>query len=410
MTNASTLALLGGTPLRRRPFPVWPCFEKDEQHAVLRVLESGNVNYWTGDQGKCFEDEFASYLGVNYCLALANGSLALDLALRVLGIGPGDEVIVPCRSFIATASCVVLTGARPIFADVNRESQNVTVETIESVLTDRTKAIIVVHLAGMPVDLDPIMELARQRRIWVVEDCAQGHGSAYLQKNETKWSRIGTIGDIGCYSFCQDKIMTTGGEGGMLVTQNKELWSKAWSFRDHGKVFDTVFYAQHRPGFRWLHHGFGTNLRMTEMQAAIGRLQLKKLDKWVQNRRAHAALLNKRIAQIDILRTVVPKDQFFHSYYKYYCFVRRERMRPDWNRDKIMQAINAEGIPCFTGICPEIYLEKAFQALDCGPTQRLPNARELGETSLMLLVHPTLTEEDIKDMARALEKVVLQSM
>ncbi len=412
MGKGSELALHGGVPVRIEPFPVWPIFDQDERLAVQEVLEGSKVNYWTGEQGMLFEEEFADYLGVRYAVALANGSLALDTAMHILDIGPGDEVIVPCRTFIATAGCVVLAGAKPVFADVDLSSQNIGIETIKDLVTDKTKAIIVVHLAGMPVDLTPIMDLAEKKGIWVVEDCAQAHGGAYMPNNwsEAAWSKLGTIGDLGCYSFCQDKIMTTGGEGGILVTNNEELWHKAWTYKDHGKDYGAVFHDQHPPGFCWLHYGLGTNIRLTEMQAAIGRKQLDKLDKWVQRRRSNAELLNRKIGQIDLFRICTFEDRFYHSYYKYYFFVHRNRLRPDWDRDKIMWALSAEGIPCFTGICPEVYLEKVFQDLNYFPEKRLSNGQELGETSLMLLVHPTLTERDLLDMCQAVEKVAQQAV
>lgn len=412
MGKGSELALYGGHPVRVEPFPVWPFFDQDERLAVQEVLEGAKVNYWTGQQGMLFEQEFAEYLGIDYAVSLANGSLALDIAMQILGIGPGDEVIVPCRTFIATAGCVVLAGAKPVFADVDILSQNICIDTIQDLVTDKTKAIIVVHLAGMPVDLAPIMDLAIDKGIWVVEDCAQVHGGGYLFNNSLKvaWSKPGTIGDVGCYSFCQDKIMTTCGEGGLLVTNNEMLWRKAWTLKDHGKDYDTVFHEQHPAGFRWVHHGLGTNMRLTEIQAAVGRKQLAKLDKWVQKRRRNAELLNKTIGQIDLFSVCYFEEKFYHSYYKYYFFVQRDRLKSGWDRDKIMLALNAEGIPCFTGICPEVYLEKVFQDLGYCPEKRLSNGQELGETSLMLLVHPTLTEKDVQDMGSAVEKVSLHAM
>ena len=266
----------------------WPYFAEDEIEAAMRVLRSGKVNYWTGQEGQQFEEEFAAFSGCKHAVALANGTVALECALKALGIGPGDEVVTTSRTFIASASCAVMLGARPVFADVDRESQNITAESIRNVLTPRTKAIVAVHLAGWPCEMDDIVALARERGIKVVEDCAQAHGATY------KGRPIGSLGDVAAFSFCQDKIMTTAGEGGMVTTNSKELWNAMWSLKDHGKSYDAVYpIARIAPGFRWLHESFGTNWRLTEIQSAIGRLQLRKLPIWVEKRRKHAAMLTR---------------------------------------------------------------------------------------------------------------------
>lgn len=381
-------------------FPSWPYFEEDEIQAAMAPLQSGKVNYWTGQEGRLFEQEWAEFCGTRYAVAVANGTVALELALYALGIGPGDEVVVPSRTFIASASCAVMRGAKPVVADVDPVSQNLTAETVAAVLTPRTKAVVAVHLAGWPCDMDPLIELAREKGLYVIEDCAQAHGATY------KGRPVGSFGDAAAFSFCQDKIMTTGGEGGMLTTNSREVWAKAWSYKDHGKSYDAVYHREHPPGFRWLHESFGTNWRMTEMQAAIGRVQLRKLPRWVEARWRNAAILTERFARLPALRVTVPPEDVGHAYYKYYVFVCPERLKSGWNRDRVMEAINAEGIPCFSGSCSEIYREKAFTDRGWGPPERLPVARELGETSLMFLVHPTLSEKDMRDTARAVEKVL----
>jgi dTDP-4-amino-4,6-dideoxygalactose transaminase len=264
------------------PFSPWPSFTNEEAKAVKDVLLSNKVNYWTGSECCEFEKEFAAWAGTEYAVALSNGTLALDVALKVLGIGPGDEVVVTPRTFLASVSCIVNAGAVPIFADVDRDSQNITAKTISKVLTPRTKAIICVHLAGMPCDMDPIMTLANARGIYVIEDCAQSHGAKYKDR------MVGSIGHIGAWSFCQDKIMTTGGEGGMVTTNNRDWWSAIWSFKDHGKSWEAVYERPHPPGFRWLHDSFGTNWRMLEMQAVIGRIQLRKMYEWTSQRQVNA--------------------------------------------------------------------------------------------------------------------------
>ncbi len=395
------LAVAGGTPLRTRPFPPWPVFDEEQIAAVTAVLRSGKVNYWTGDETRQFEREFAQAVGCQYAVALANGTVALELALHALGINPGDEVIVTCRSFMASASCCLSRGAIPVFADVDPESQNATADTIRAALTPRTRAIIAVHLAGWPCEMDSIMELAAEHGLAVIEDCAQAHGATY------KGRPVGSLGHVAAFSFCQDKILTTGGEGGMLTTNDPVIWEKAWSYKDHGKSWSALHTSQPSASFKWVHHSFGTNWRMTEMQAAIGRVILRRLPDWVRTRRQHAAFLTQRLRVQPALRLPLPPDHLEHSYYKYYVFLHPARLRAGWSRDQILRALQAEGIPCGSGICPEIYLEKAFDGSSMRPARRLPAAQLLGETSLMFQVHPTLTEADLADTCAALEKVLL---
>ncbi|MBP7766435.1 MAG: DegT/DnrJ/EryC1/StrS aminotransferase family protein [Syntrophaceae bacterium] len=389
-------------PVRRKPFPKWPFYAADEVEAAMKVLQSGKVNYWTGEEGRLFEKEFAASIGVKHAVAMMNGTVALEVILAALNIGQDDEVIVTPRSFIASASCAVMRGARPVFADVGRDSQNITAESIEEAVTPRTRAIIVVHLAGWPCAMDPILALAKKHGLFVIEDCAQASGAFY------KGRPIGSLGDAAAFSFCQDKIMTTGGEGGMVTSNNKDIWSKVWSFKDHGKSFDAVYARDLKPGpsFRWLHESFGTNWRMTEMQAAIGRIQLRKLPDWIETRRRLASILTEHFSKIPGLRVTVPLGDVYHAYYKYYVFIKPEMLKKDWDRDRVITAINAEGIPCFTGSCSEMYLEKSFDADGLRPLERLPVARELGETAMMFLVHPTLSESDMDDTAKAVQKVM----
>lgn len=388
------------TPISIEPFAAWPYFSEDEIEASLSVLKSGKVNYWTGDQGRLFEEEFAAFTHSRYAIALSNGTVALELALYSLDIGPGDEVITTSRTFIASASAAVMRGAKPVVADVDRDSQNITPQTIKAVLSSKTKAIIVVHLAGWPCDMDPIMALARENGLKVIEDCAQAHGATY------KGRPVGSLSNMAAFSFCQDKIMTTGGEGGMLTLNDRGLWEKAWAFKDHGKSYDAVYNRQHPAGFRWLHESFGTNWRLTEIQSAIGRMQLRKLSEWLKRRRKNATILTEAFSRIPALRVTVPPDHIGHAYYKYYVFVRPEHLKVGWNRDRIMNAIVAEGIPCFTGSCSEIYIEKAFDVDGLRPAKRLSVAKELGETSLMFLLHPTLSAQNMEDTRRAVEKVM----
>jgi dTDP-4-amino-4,6-dideoxygalactose transaminase len=394
-----TLAVDGGIPLRTAPLAPWPHYADDEIAAVAAVLRSGAVNYWTGREGRIFEEEFAAHAGRRRAVALMNGTVALELALLALGIGPGDDVIVTPRSFFASAGSVALCGARPVFADIDRDSQNLTADTIEASITPKTRAILVVHHAGWPCDMEAISALAERRGLRVIADCAQAHGATYRGRP------IGSFGDIATYSFCQDKIMSTCGEGGMLVTDSDELWRYAWEFKDHGKSYAAVYQREHPIGFRWLHESFGTNWRLTEPQSAVGRVQLSKLEQWVRRRRLHAQNLDERLSALPALRLAKPSGDVRHAHYRYYAFVRPECLARGWSRDRIMQAIIAEGIPCFAGTCPAIYREVAFRDTMSVPPQPLPVAEELGETSVAFLVHPTLSEADMDDTVRAIEKV-----
>ena len=389
----------GGQPIRNQSFAPWPSFGPNEVDAVARVMQSGKVNYWTGAEGRLFEAEFATFTNSRHAVAVANGTVALELALYAVGVERGDHVVVPSRTFVASASCAVMRGAVPVMADVDCNSQNITADTVRAALTPRTRAIIAVHLAGWPCDMDRILELAHERGLWVIEDCAQAHGATY------KGRPVGSMGNVNAFSFCQDKIMTTGGEGGLLTTNDSGIWGRAWDFKDHVKSYDAVFNRTHPPGFRWLHETFGTNWRLSEMQSALGRVLLRKLPQMVEKRRQLANILSERFSSMPSLRVTVPHPEIGHSYYKYYVFLRLELLRGDWTRQRVIDAINAEGIPCFSGSCSEIYLEKAFPE-SMRPQRRLPVAKQLGETALMFLVHPTLTENDMHDTANAVDKVL----
>lgn len=382
------------------PFSPWPSFTEQEADAVRDVILSNKVNYWTGTQGREFEKEFAEWAGAKHAVALTNGTVAIDVALWALGVGPGDEVIVTPRTFLASASSIVNIGAIPVFAEVDADSQNITAETISAVLTPRTKAIICVHLAGWPCEMDPIMELADQHNLYVIEDCAQAHGTSY------KGRPVGSIGHVGTWSFCQDKIMTTGGEGGMVTTNDEFLWKLVWSLKDHGKDWDAVYNREHAPGFRWLHERFGTNWRMLETQAVIGRIQLKRMPEWQTQRLTNAEKIWEAARSCAALRVPEVPEHIQHAAYKCYVFVKPEKLKEDWSRDRILNEIVAQGVPCFSGSCSEVYLEKAFDNTDWRPENRLPVARDLGETSLMFMVHPTLTVAEIQKTCKTLQKVV----
>ncbi len=395
----------------------WPSFTREEADAVQRVVMSNKVNYWTGKETSEFEKEFAAWCGVPYAVALANGTLALDVALKAVGIGPGDEVVVTPRTFIASISCVINAGAVPVFAEVEPDSGNVSARTIAGVMSPRTKAVVCVHLAGWPCDMDPIMKLADAHGLKVIEDCAQAHGARY------KGRSVGSIGHVGAWSFCQDKIMTTGGEGGMVTTNEEGLWRTMWSFKDHGKSYEAVFERQHPPGFRWVHESFGTNWRMLEMQAVIGRIQLKRMKSWTDARAQNANSILNICRKFRALHVPSFKcgscegscsysgsnQGCAHANYKCYVYVRPEKLNIGWSRDRIIEAVNTHGVPCYQGSCSEVYLEKAFDNTGWRPNERLPIAKELGETSIMFLVHPTLTQVEIQKTCDVIEQVMTRA-
>jgi dTDP-4-amino-4,6-dideoxygalactose transaminase len=371
-------------------FSSWPSYTIEEANSVSNVVLSNKVNYWTGNECRDFEKEFSIWSNSEYSVALGNGTQALDVAFKALNVGVGDEVIVTSRTFIASISSIVNSGAIPVFADVDLDTQNITPEFIRSVITNKTKVIVCVHLAGWPCEMDEIMEIANEFNLYVIEDCAQAHGAKY------KENPVGSIGHIGCWSFCQDKIMTTGGEGGMVTTNNESLWRKMWAYKDHGKSYEAVYEREPSEGFRWLHESFGTNWRMTEMQAAIGRIQLKRMPDWHARRTNNANKIWNIAKQCKGLRVPNIPDYIEHAAYKCYVFVELKELKDNWSRDRIIKEMNVLGIPCYSGSCSEVYLEKAFDNTGFRPKERLPNAKELGESSLMFLVHPTLIEDEIQ--------------
>jgi dTDP-4-amino-4,6-dideoxygalactose transaminase len=406
------------------PFSPWPSFTKEEANTVANVVLSNKVNYWTGTECREFEKEFALWSESKYAIALANGTVALDLALKGLDIGPGDEVIVTPRTFIASISCVISAGATPIFADVDPESGNISPAGIAAAITPKTKAVICVHLAGWPCDMDAIMALSSQYRFKVIEDCAQAHGARY------KGRSVGSIGHVGAWSFCQDKIMTTCGEGGMVTTNDEYLWRSMWAYKDHGKSYEAVYERQHPPGYRWLHDSFGTNWRMLEVQAAIGRIQLHRMSEWTAKRLENASRLNEALLEFTGGNGIVRLPQYqcvscdnpvckvsngcngdtpnacTHARYKFYFYLQPHNLAVGWDREKIINAINYAGVPCYGGTCSEVYLESAFEGSTLRPAERLPVAKALGETSVMLLIHPTLTGDEISKTQKIIKEVL----
>ena len=380
----------------------YPNFNQNTLKRVQQVLKSGRVNYWTGNECKEFEKEFSNYHNVKYSLTVSNGSVALEIALKALNLKKTDSIIVTPRSFVISASCVLNLGLKPIFADVD-DNGNLSVEGIKKVYNKNVKAIIVVHLNGLPCDLDPILEFVKKNKIFLVEDCSQAHGAVY------KGKKVGSFGHISTWSFCQDKIISTGGEGGMISTNNTKLWLKLWSLKDHGKNYKSVFYKKHKTGFKWLHDDLGSNYRMTEIQAVIGREQLKSLDEQIKKRNLIANLylrgLKDYYSKYDILKKPDFKfqsytlkknlkkcNQYMHAFYRLNFFINNNKIK----QNKLIQQLNKQKIDCGVGACPEIYREKIFKKLKI-KNKKLKNAKLLGDTSITFPINPNRNLDKIRE-------------
>ena len=387
-------------------------YTKKQIQLVSKVLKTNKTNYWTGNECRNFEKEFSNYHGVKYSLAVSNGSVALELALKSLGLKNNDQVIVTPRSFIISASCVLNLGFKPVFADVD-DNGNLSIEGIKKVYNKNIKAIVVVHLNGLSCDLDPILKFTKKNKLFLIEDCAQAHGAFY------KGKKVGSFGNISTWSFCQDKIISTGGEGGMITTNNKNLFLKIWSMKDHGKNYNSVFYKKHKTGFKWLHDHLGSNYRMTEMQAAIGRVQLRSLDKLVKKRNSIANLYLNELKNYYQKYEILKKPDFrcetcplkknakkcnkcTHSFYRLNLFINKKKI----NQIKLIEQFNKNKIECGVGSCPEIYQEKIFKKLKLYPRKRLQNAKLLGETSIMFPINPNKSLTKIKAEINSIKKVL----
>ena len=388
----------------KNKFNSWPYYSKLEARKISNILLSNKVNYWTGEEGRKFEEEFAKFSDSKYSIAVSNGTLALELALIGINIKKGDEVIVTPRSYIASVSCVATCGAIPIFADVSLETGNINPNSVEKLISKKTKAIICVHLGGLPCDIDSLKKISKKNNIKLIEDCSQAHGAKYKDKS------VGSYGDIGTWSFCQDKIMSTGGEGGMVTTNSKKLWNKMWAYKDHGKNFNTVFAKKHPPGYRWLHESFGSNFRMTEIQASIGRIQLRKMKSWNKLRTINAKKIVKAFSKFSNTSYSSPVEKnSTHAWYKCNIYLKQNSLNKGWNRDKIANEIIKLGVPCFSGSCSEIYNEKAFDNTDMRPKNKLSNAYLLGKNTLMFLVHPSLSNASLEKTIKVIDLIMTKA-
>jgi len=369
-------------------------YSKKSINKIKSILSSGKVNYWNGNEGKKFEREFSNYIGNKYSVAVSNGSVALEIALKTLGLKKKDQVIVSSRSFVISASCVLNLGLKPVFADVDHNG-NLNINTIKKAYNSNVKAIIIVHLNGLACDLQPIVKFVKKNKIFLIEDCSQAHGAVYQNK------KVGSFGDISTWSFCTDKIISTGGEGGLISTNKKKLWLKSWSLKDHGKNYMSCFFKKHKTGFKWLHDNLGSNHRMTEIQAYLGREQLKTLDKNINIRNLIANLyldgLKNYYQKFDVLikpnfkcqscplkKNIENCNKCVHSFYRLNLFVNKKKI----NQIKLVELLNKKMIDCSIGACPEIYREKIFKKYKLSPKKRLSNAKLLGETSIVFPINP----------------------
>lgn len=385
-------------------FSAWPRYEPDEVAAVIEVLRSGRVNALVhGEQNRAFESEFSDFVGMPHAIAVANGTVSLEIALRALGVGTGDEVIIPARSFFATASAVVAAGAEPVFADVEIHSQNIDPVSVRRMVSERTKAVICVHLAGRPCDMESLADICKSRGLFLIEDCAQAHGGRY------KGQSVGSFGDASSFSFCTDKIMSTGGEGGMVLFKSDVAWANGWAIKDHGKAAPELRpQSTSLPGeFRYLHQSFGSNFRMTEMQAAIGRNQLHKLPFWTERRRLNAETLASALKGLPGIVLDWHEDHVQHAWYKFYVLIDETSLPARLTRSVVIGKLLKLGIQCGSGSCPDMSREAAFAGRSVRRDGNLPNANWLGARSLMFPVDHLLDESDMLKISEAL-KMVLQ--
>lgn len=385
------------------PLTSWPSYDEEQIDAVASVLRTGQVNYLRGQAGRAFESEFSAWCGVRHSVAVANGTVALELCLKALRLHPGDEVIVTPRAFVAVASACVLNDLVPVFADVDIESGNITPGSVEAVITNRTRAIMPVHLGGWPCDMTGFMDLAERRGLKVIEDCAQAHGARIGGRS------VGSFGHANAWSFCLDKMITTGGEGGMVTTDDEDLWSQMWSYKDHGKDYDAVYIKSHPPGYQWLHEGWGTNWRLTEPQSALGLVQLKRMPVWTAARAHNARIFRERFNRLSAVHVPWPSDEITHAWYRLYVHVKKDALKDGWSRDRIQAECMVRGLSLSVGSCSEIYRENCFGTSCLAPSVPLPNARAMTNLCLAFLVHPGLTDDMLHAVADVFEDVVIEA-
>lgn len=420
MDTTQKLAIEGGQPAVPGPLPGWPWFDEDTIQAATVPLRAGRINYWTGDLGREFEDAWARWNGARYAVTTTNGTSALHTAVAALGIGPGDEVIVPSYTFIATSFCVVQAGAIPVFADVRRDDHCLDAEDVARKITARTRAIIPVHLYGIACEMEPILRLAKEHGLFVIEDCAQAHGALYHGK------KVGTLGHAGCFSFCQSKTFTTGGEGGAVITDDEEVAMACRSFRDHGyDVAKRMSLLELEGALPYIHQRVGFNYRMTEMQSAIGLAELKKLASWnLPRRRRNAETLIAALEGVpQVLTLPVHTPERLNGFFVFPIVLNLDALRCD--KKTFLDALTAEGAPAWREFWPQCYKERAFvehngfgsrkfpfrseEYTDAASVQydkaHCPNAAWLEERTFIVLCHPRLEDAHMQQIAGAIKKV-----
>ena len=380
----------------------WPRHSTKEIQLVNKIIKSGRVNQWTGEYVNKFEKKFCKYFNLNYSLAVANGTVGLEAAINSFNLNKGSEIVVTPRSFIASASSVLKMGFKPVFSDVDLNSQNIELDNIKKVITKKTKAIICVHLAGYPTDMKPIMEYARKKNIYIIEDCSQAHGAKINNKY------VGTFADISVWSFCQDKIISTLGEGGMIATNNSKLYKRLLSYRDHGKNFNQLSKIRNLNQFNYINDFIGTNIRMTEIQAAVGYLQLNNLAKWVNARNNIIKQIEKKLFNIKkgIVLIEYPKN-IKHAFYRYYFFIKNNQFKNGWNYLKLINALRKKDKSFFIGGCPEIYNEKIFSKYR--PSKKLTNTFLLSKTSICIRIDHNITKKRIDYLSQSIEDVFINA-
>ena len=364
----------------------WPIVSSKEIKIVNKVLKSNKLNYWTGTNCTNFEKEFSNKFKIKYSISLANGSVGLDIAIKSLKLKKNSEIIVTPRSYISSVTSVINQGLKPIFADIDLNSQNIEAKNIEKKITKNTKAVVVVHLGGMPSNMIKIKELAKKYNLKIIEDCSQAHGAKINNKY------VGTFGDVSVWSFCNDKILNTLGEGGIVATKNRNNFKNLWSLKDCGKNYSKLRKKKRQFKFRWVHDFEGTNLRMTEVQAAVGRYQLKQLDKWIKKRNINSIKINKVCEKFRSIKTQKTPKNFTNAYYRCYVFLRPNFIKKGWTREKILKYLNKIGLYCDVGSCPEIYKEKFLITNKLVSSKELENASLVGKTSIAFKVSPNIYE------------------
>jgi len=367
----------------------WPNYTDQEINKVIKVLKSGNVNYLSNNEGRKFEKEFSKLFGSKYSIALSNGTNALELSLMAINLNTDDEVIVTSKSFIASASAVVAMGGKPIFSDIDINSQNISSNFVEKLMTKQTRALICVHLGGWPCNVVELLRLCRKYGIKLIEDCSQAHGAKFKNRY------VGTFGDFGTWSFCNDKIISTGGEGGMITTNSYKNYKLLWSLKDHGKNKEKYYLTNKNNAFKFVHDKFGTNYRLTEMQSAIGRVQLKTLKARLKIRNRNANRYMKNLSKLKVL--IIPNipKEINHSFYRLYLRFNFKYIKKGWSKNRILYNLNKQGFLCSEGSCSEIYRENCFINSIYRVKKRLPNARILSLTSFALLVDHTISINQI---------------